>query len=156
MNKHIKRIFNVLFIIYCLALIYVLFLHNSNRAGFEIELFSDSHLQMVNLEPFKTINNYIKVLINGNINRDIPIRNLFVNFILFLPMGIMLPIISEKKFNKFYKFFPFMVLLVILVEFMQFITLMGSADIDDVILNTFGACIGYLMTKMRKENKNEK
>ena len=41
----------------------------------------------------------------------------------------------------------------ILVEIIQFFTFTGSADIDDLILNTIGATIGYGIIKIKSLRK---
>lgn len=74
--------------------------------------------------------------------------NLLGNLLLFLPMGVFLPLIFKEKFNKFSKFLVFILVTVILVEVLQFITFLGSLDIDDFILNVIGAMIGFLIYKI--------
>lgn len=138
MNK--KKVINIvkgLSIVYCLALIYVLFMHNNYRYGMNFRLF--------NFIPFNTIMGYFKRLSEGTINTSIVVQNLAVNLILFLPMGMSLPVIFENKINKFWKFLIISIIVITLVEIIQFITMIGSADIDDIILNTMGACIGYVI-----------
>jgi glycopeptide antibiotics resistance protein len=44
-------------------------------------------------------------------------------------------------------------ILVLIIEIIQFITFMGSADIDDLILNTIGAIIGYGIIKIKMIRK---
>lgn len=145
-KETIKKWIKVLFIFYCLALFYILFLHNSNRGGlgaFGITIFSKRHFEMCNIIPFKTVVTYLERLSAQTINTNIVITNLTVNLILLLPMGMSLPVLFENKFTNFWKFLIFILLITILIEIIQFITLMGVSDIDDVILNTIGACIGY-------------
>ena len=47
----------------------------------------------------------------------------------------------------------FVIALVIIIEITQFITLTGSADIDDLILNIIGAIIGYGIVKIKTLRK---
>lgn len=151
-----KKVIKALFIIYILALIYILFLHNSYRVGlntFNIERFSKEHLKMCNIIPFHTIVNYFDRLAHHTINTNIVVTNLLVNLILFFPMGIALPILHKKKFDQFWKFLIFIIIITVLVEILQFITLMGGADVDDVILNTIGACIGYTIIQIKSIRK---
>lgn len=136
MNK--KKVINIvkgLTILYCLALIYILFMHNHYRYGMNFRL--------CNLIPFHTIIGYFKRLSDNTINTSIVVQNLFVNLILFLPMGMSLPVIFENKMNRFWKFLIISLIVITSIEMLQFITMTGSADIDDVILNTIGASIGY-------------
>ena len=41
------------------------------------------------------------------------------------------------------------IILTLLVEILQFITYRGSTDIDDIILNTIGASIVYMLMKTK-------
>ena len=74
---------------------------------------------------------------------DIVVRNMAANLLMFIPMGMALPVLFEKKFNKLWKMMAFMLVLVSMIEVIQFITFYGSADIDDLILNVVSAAIGY-------------
>ncbi len=75
-------------------------------------------------------------------NMDIPIKNLVGNFILFLPMGFYLPYFM-KKINKVSVFSLLMIILLFIFKVLQLVTRRGSFDIDDFILNMFGAIIGF-------------
>ena len=138
MNK--KKVINIikgLTILYCLALVYILFMHNNYRYGMNFRLF--------NLIPFHTIIGYFVRLSENTINTSIVVQNLFVNLVLFLPMGMSLPVIFEKKINRFWKFLIISLIVITSIEMIQFITMTGCADIDDIILNTIGASIGYFI-----------
>lgn len=152
--KKTKRIIIVaLFAIYCLALVYLLFLNNGigmrcGLNGFGFGVFSKEHLHMCNFVPFRTIGTYFDRWVEDSINLNYVILNLFGNLILFAPMGFFIPVLFAKKINKFWKFLIVILVLVILAEVIQFLTFMGSSDIDDVILNTCGACIAYGLVKI--------
>ena len=149
----IKKCVAILFVIYVIALIYVLFMDNRQRFGMfliEITPFSKAHFEMfLNLIPFKTEIDYFKQLAEHSINTRTVIMNIGVNLILFLPMGMALPVLFENKFNKLWKVLFLVVAVVIICETIQFVTVRGSADIDDVILNTVGAAIGYGIVHLR-------
>jgi glycopeptide antibiotics resistance protein len=78
--------------------------------------------------------------------------NIIGNFIALMPLGMFMPLMSNK-INKFYKFLILMILIVVIIEFLQFITLSGSCDIDDLILNVTGASIVYFICKIKFVNK---
>ena len=65
--------------------------------------------------------------------------NLLGNIILFVPLGIILPIVTNWKYKTVIvgSFFS------IFIEIFQLITLRGCFDFDDVILNSIGCVIGY-------------
>lgn len=146
-KETIKKVVATLFALYCVVLLYVLFLHNTYRYEFGAigvnSYFSEEHMSMINIVPFKTIFGYFQRLMNHTINTDIVVRNLFVNLVLFLPMGMAVPVLFEKKINKFWKFLLFIVITTFAIEIIQFLTMRGTADIDDIILNSLGECIGY-------------
>ncbi|MCY1434848.1 VanZ like family protein [compost metagenome] len=61
-------------------------------------------------------------------------------------MGFLLPLLS-KKFRKAWVIICLGFISSLAVETVQFIFTVGSADIDDLILNTIGAWLGYLAYK---------
>ncbi|MBO4579188.1 MAG: VanZ family protein [Clostridiales bacterium] len=67
-----------------------------------------------------------------------------LNILLFVPFGFLLPTMA-KFFRKFIVvvFFGFMASLAI--ETIQFFTSLGIFDIDDLLNNTIGAYIGYIL-----------
>ena len=68
--------------------------------------------------------------------------NLLGNFVLFLPMGMLLPCLWEKL-DRFWKVVLCVLGMVVLVEIAQGFLRVGSIDIDDVIFNVSGAAVGY-------------
>ena len=42
-------------------------------------------------------------------------------------------------------------LLILAVEILQLVTLLGSCDIDDLLLNILGAAMGYVLWKLRNK-----
>ena len=42
-----------------------------------------------------------------------------------------------------------MIFIVVLIEILQFVTMSGSCDIDDLILNVLGASIVYFIVKIK-------
>ena len=101
-----------------------------------------------NLVPFKTIVGYTKALVDGSMNRYIPIQNIVGNLLIFMPMGFYLPFFN-KKMAKFTMFAITVSGWIISVEWMQFILRVGSLDIDDFILNLVGALIGFAICTHR-------
>lgn len=140
-----------LFIIYCLLLITILFLNNEYRmGGFQnISTFSREHLETSNFIPFATIIGYVSGMVSNDINIGIVIINLVTNLLLFAPMGFFIPMLFQDKIKNTKQFLIIIIILTFLVEIIQFITYRGSTDIDDIILNTIGASIVYMLMKTR-------
>lgn len=151
-EKNRIRIFwiKILFIIYCLLLITILFFNNEYRVGIyeDTKIFSKEHFNSTNIIPFNTIIEYIKGLITNNINKKIVISNLGINLILFAPMGVFISILFKDKIKNIKQFILAMIIVLFSVEMLQFITLRGSMDIDDIILNITGAIVGYELTQL--------
>lgn len=112
-------------------------------------VFRDYMNYVINLIPFKVIINFIIDFINKAVSFDKFIYNLLGNFIAFTPFAFFLPKLF-KKLDNTKTFIITMFIIVSIIELTQFITLTGTFDIDDYILNISGA---YLMFKLLKKDK---
>ena len=144
-----------LFIIYCLLLITILFLNNEYRmGGFQnINTFSKEHFETSNLIPFATIIEYVIGVISNDINTSIVIINFATNLLLFAPMGFFIPVLFQNRIKNIKQFVIMIIILTLIVEILQFITYRGSTDIDDIILNTIGAVIMYMIMRTKFAKK---
>ena len=71
------------------------------------------------------------------------------NLVMLLPLGIYLPLLY-KRLSGFLAVTSVCMLVSVIIELLQLITSFRSTDIDDVLLNTIGAGIGYLIYAMAK------
>lgn len=101
-----------------------------------------------NIIPFKTIHLFTSGYLNGIVSFKNFSINIFGNLCAFMPFAIFLPLIF-KSMNKYSKFLITMIFIVVIIELLQFVTMSGSCDIDDLILNVFGASIIYFLTRIR-------
>ena len=114
------------------------------------ELCYEDYLQRmgsnVNLTPLCTIKLYIRILRESNNNALLrhALINLVGNVVMFVPLGTFLPGIFLKKPGCFKTLFT-VAAMIVAVELIQLITLLGSCDVDDLILNLAGAAIGYFL-----------
>jgi glycopeptide antibiotics resistance protein len=90
----------------------------------------------VNLVPFTIFKEY----------KDIFDRQIAGNFIMLLPLGIFLPILYKNL--SFIKVLFIAMFTSIIIELIQLISNSRRTDIDDVILNTSGAIVGFLFYKI--------
>lgn len=132
-------------ILYAFVLYYVLF----RLAGREMVVVSEDMLDnynywnAINLIPFKTIGEYIAAIMDGNMVGH-AIRNLVGNLFLLFPLGFYLPFFARKMTSaKMYA--AIVAIFIIIVEVVQLVTMSGSMDIDDFILNFAGALIGFFV-----------
>ncbi|MFF5401235.1 VanZ family protein [Peribacillus butanolivorans] len=150
MKRFIKIVLSISFIFYLLALVVLLFLGTRGYVWTDLTLM-EYMKRSSNFVPFKTISTYIKAIFSGSMNMDIPIKNLVGNFIMFLPMGIYLPYFI-KRINVSV-FSIAIIILLFVIEVIQLVTKRGSFDIDDFILNMFGALIGFGIWKVKVVQK---
>lgn len=115
-------------------------------------IFRDYMNYVINLIPFRVIVSFIIDFINKAVSFDKFIYNLLGNFIAFTPFAFFLPKLF-KKVNNTKIFIITMFIIVSIIELTQFITLTGTFDIDDYILNISGA---YLMFKLLNKDKIKK
>ena len=97
-----------------------------------------------NIIPFATINNYFIALKNHNLSNSTFIYNIFGNLLAFAPFAFFIPRLFNSV-DKWSKFFFVTSIFIIIIETMQMITMSGSFDIDDYILNITGANILYII-----------
>lgn len=70
--------------------------------------------------------------------------NLYGNIVWFVPMGVFIPALTKRKLG-FSQVVLIGALISTSIEALQFILNTGVTDIDDVIFNTLGAAVGYLV-----------
>jgi len=119
-----------------------------------------SHLEMMkhhrpyNLVPLATIKFYLFCDSMPLLRRA---GNIFGNIALFVPIGMLLPVVFRFA-RKILPHLTISVLLSSILELFQYTLGTGSADIDDVILNTLGGLSGYaifliLKASLKSETK---
>ncbi len=122
-----KEITMLCFIIYILLLYYIVTVQDNNYGT-------------NNFVPFKEIFRY-------DFNSKLFIRNVVGNVLLFIPFGIFTSYYLNNK-----SVVPSIILSFLVscsIEFAQ--SIIGrTADVDDVILNTIGGVLGYLIYKLFK------
>ena len=112
------------------------------------ENYGDQLRENYSLIPFHTISNYIRVLYKSSsaVLLRIVVINLVGNVVMLVPLGFFLPL-NWQCFRGFWKCMGWIVLIIVGVELVQFVTLLGSLDVDDLILNAAGGAVGYGLWK---------
>lgn len=74
------------------------------------------------------------------------------NFIMLFPLGIYLPLLLKglRRLSGFFAVLLTSFLVSLGIEALQLATSYRSTDIDDVILNTMGACLGFIVYQLLK------
>jgi len=128
-NNSINKLTIVLFIIYLIALFWILLFKLGVR-------FSYMGNRNVNLIPFSEL-----VTLNGKID----LGEIIMNVVIFVPLGIYAGILFKRWLWGKNLFFFFLTSLI--VEGLQFILRVGAFDITDIITNTLGGIIGLMIFK---------
>lgn len=141
-NHHFQFLFFGIFIFYFLILIKIILLKDTSLAELPKHFAAGYEgFRSLNLVPFQTFRDFLQISKNGNFLWGI--SNIAGNALVFLPFGYLLSLCFPKKRTKI----PILIgafLLSLTFECLQFIFYLGSADIDDVILNTLGAFLGIV------------
>lgn len=131
----------IVFVTYLLVLFYLLFLAETMGRG------SVGREYHYNLVPFQEIRRYWNILGKYEIGCTIwkiSVMNLFGNILAFMPLGYFLPKLISKCKNGFLTVLVCMEVS-LCVELLQLALKLGCCDIDDLLLNTFGGLLGYLV-----------
>jgi len=156
-NKALKINLVIMFIIYLILLITLtLFDPLWGRHGLDTIIDTNSFKYYIdnalNIVPFKTISIYIKNMYLDILTTENVMYNLVGNFICMMPLSIFLPLLFKSQ-NKIKVFIKTIIIIPLIIELIQFITTSGSCDIDDIILNSSGAIIMYLIISIRPIKK---
>ena len=131
----------VLFLVYLAGLCYFLFFAENYGRVTGLEKYR------YNLVPFREIERFWKY------RRELGIHsfhNLAGNILGFMPAGFFIPIMWKDKRGFFFTVcMTFQ--LSLQAEILQLIFRVGSFDVDDLLLNTFGGILGYLLLILLKK-----
>lgn len=129
----------MLFISYLVLLVYFLFFAESmGRTQMQSEY-------SYNLELFKEIKRFY--IYRKQLGMGAVVLNLFGNVAAFVPCGFFLPIISRRS-RKWYNTLLISFLFSLSVEIIQLVSKVGSFDVDDMLLNTLGGVIGFVLYRL--------
>ena len=97
-----------------------------------------------NLKLFDTVQRYIWVLKYSRDSAQIrhAVINLAGNVVMFVPLGVFLPALWPKT-RSIWRFLQLLAAILLAVELVQLVTLLGAFDVDDLLLNTLGALMGW-------------
>lgn len=126
----------IAFLLYFVVLFYFLFFSE------ELGRTYSERTYHYNLIPFHEIRRFI--VYRRILGWKAVVLNLWGNILAFLPFGFFLPIHSMRcqkfRYTAFYSFE-----LSLSVELLQLVLKVGSFDVDDLLLNTVGGCLGFLV-----------
>lgn len=138
-----RPVLKTLFVLYLLALSYVLFIYHRD-IDFSWIVRGDLWLDLedkMNLIPFKSIMSYLQKM-NYVTGMSSIVENIFAHIVVFSWLGYFLPRLFEKYQNLF-NFIKISFLILVSIEVLQFLSQSGMMDIDDVMINLLGAFLGF-------------
>lgn len=137
-----------LFLAYGALMLWLLF----DRPGYDPGIpYWEQAAGHLNLIPFRTLRLYAGLLDSGVRSYiRMSVINLAGNIIMFIPLGFLLPRVFSRL-TSLPRILLTTTVLITAVEIIQLFTLVGSCDIDDLILNVIGSAIGYGFHKTAKK-----
>ncbi len=133
MNATTKKLTRYVFILYILGVLSLTFIVR------ETMILRTPYNRGVVLEPFCEIDAMLH-----QPNHFFWFMQIFLNILLFVPFGLMLPMLSER-FRSLWLTTLTGFIFSAGIETMQYITGRGLTEVDDVINNTAGALVGYIL-----------
>ncbi|WP_288244059.1 VanZ family protein [uncultured Chryseobacterium sp.] len=137
----LKKFYKIGIVPYALFLLYLMFF-GMGRVQYDDNLLT--------IEPIFSTINFIKGCISW---KDIIII-VGGNIVMFIPFGLLgwiFPKLNDLKTLLFT-----FISAIIIIEALQYFSRLGIFEVDDIILNTFGVILGFLIKRfMEKQLKNE-
>lgn len=155
LRKHVRLIFFLYLLVVIKVIIfkYPLDQLRAIAATWEKEVILEG-LDTANFTLFKTIRMYIDYSYKLN-----SFENLAGNIVVFVPFGFLFPYVISRGRN-FFIMLLHAFLLVLGIEVFQLFSAFGAFDVDDILLNCFGAVLGYMaylvFETMKKWRRNKK
>ena len=136
-----------LLIIYIFTVIYVTFLMRSP--------YQEARASLALLRAWKRTF-FVKGECVFSLHRLRRLRQSFLNIIMFVPMGYFLPIVTSRARN-WWQVILFGFGVSCGIELLQYLTLLGMFDVDDLLNNTIGVGIGWIIWKtfLEKKSRND-
>ncbi|REE84398.1 VanZ like protein [Paenibacillus taihuensis] len=131
-----KKLYALIIIGYTLLLFYWMFI------GFGRSAVHPSEYRY-NVIPLQTVRLYFEHA--DSFDAKYWLVNMVGNVAVFMPFGLVLPYLLGLRFIRFSLLF---ISALFVLELLQLVLHRGSFDIDDVILNTIGAWLGYILYRL--------
>lgn len=128
--RELNKTVLVLFLLYLLILGYVTIFSRQGRTQTDILLSFDSIEKAISSRSFE------------------PLQHLWANVMLFIPLGALFAAIDPPRLARFEIILPLGMLLTTLIETTQLLLRLGQCDLEDLVANTLGACLGLLVFKL--------
>lgn len=144
-NTNLRRLFAA----YTLILIYGMIIYQRNLDFTWVVTGGWDRLHQVmsettNLTPFATINRYLSVLDRPS-GLGLFLYNVVGNIVILIPFGYLMPL-AAKRMKTLMWVALIGLILIVAIEGLQYISMSGSLDVDDVLLNFIGVLVGFWLS----------
>ncbi|MBR2764413.1 MAG: VanZ family protein [Blautia sp.] len=121
----------IIFLLYILAVLY-------------ITLFSrkDVSISTILVQPFAHVSEALRM------HSFEPLQHELLNIAMFVPVGFLFCMIDPEELCRVAYVLPVGMLFSVLIETLQLLLRRGQCDIDDIISNSLGAVVGYLIFRV--------
>lgn len=137
----------VLFIVYMAAVVYFMFFAESFDRP---DVRQEYHY---NLILFREIKRFI--IYRDQLGMKAVFLNIVGNAVGFMPFGFFLPIVSRRS-RRWYNTVLFGFSFSLAIEITQLVWKVGSFDVDDILLNTIGAALGFIVYRKVQRYRRRK
>ncbi|MBQ6255662.1 MAG: VanZ family protein [Clostridia bacterium] len=128
--KYLNKKMLVLFILYLLMISYVTIFSREEGHSRAILLRFDQLREAIRIKSLE------------------PLQHLFLNAVMFIPLGVLFPLIRPSRLAKMTYVAALGLMLSTMIEATQMFLTIGQCDIEDITANTAGAIIGIILYKV--------
>ncbi len=129
----------VLFAVYVSVMLWMMIFGRIGTVVFDS--YKDYLKDHTSFVPLRFVFDYISSVPTDGIY-NYRLRNIIGNTVLFMPLGFFLPCLL-KKICSLKKLLISVTIIILAIELVQLFFVLGSFDVDDIILNCLGASAGY-------------
>ena len=148
-TTRLQRICWIVFLFYIVGLLYfTIFAEAFGRAPGDT-----SEAARYNLVPFNEIKRFI--MYRKQLGMKAFMLNVVGNVAAFIPAGFMLPAISRRS-RRLVGLAAVGFMLSFFIECTQIVFRAGSFDVDDLMLNTLGAVLGFMLNRLVQKHRIRK
>lgn len=128
--RRLNKTMLVLFILYLLMTSYVTIFSRQGRTQTDVLLSFDSIEEALDRHSLA------------------PLEHLWLNIVLFIPMGALFAAIDPPRLARLSVILPLGMLSTTIIETTQLLLRIGQCDLEDLVANTLGACLGLLAYRL--------
>ena len=136
-----KTLFS-LSLLYGVLLLYLVFMHDTSSYSGRLTL-TEALTHRANYLPFRSMNEYLTSVLEKRMNLRYALNFFAGNFVMLLPYGLVVSCLTREKVTT--KCLLLGIAISLSIETVQLLMMIGSFDVDCMILRTAGIIVGGLI-----------